>query len=480
MRTFLSSRTLAVVVGALSVATAAGQVPKPPELKGQDRDMLNKMRNSQMRVRDPDVSKAERDARLATIKKIAQNYAYSLAAAPVNGEAESKDARGPYSSLSELLSYVDQTTNLVGPSSNGGKLTVEQTEFAEEFGAAMADAIKVVLANSARPIERVNAVRVLSYVARMPAPGVIDPFLDVIKNAQASDALKLYAFQGLRNLLEQSRVDFPAQHAIRDAARLGQIHDVLAAYVTQKRVPRDDKDKAVIEFVRRDAVAALARFKDAVIRKPNKDLIARPGWTLLRVIENDPAVAPPFTIQEMSEAAIGLGLMKPDPDMNLDVAAFSVAKALAYYTTAAIEDGVRTAADGGPLPVLPWKIQSARLAVALSAWRESTKPLGAAKGAAAVADLAAKALPVLAPIEQLGASKGQTNIQPLTLWAENNLPKAWTDGTAQPGTSIPVYRDDPGPKLPFPAPMAAPTIKTPDATAPPAKKGTEAMPPVKK
>ena len=472
MRTPLSPRTLAVVVGPLTAVTAAAQVPKPPELKSADRTLLLKMRNGQLRPRDKDAPKAEQDEKAAVFKKVAQNLVYSVAHPPLNGENETEKGANPYSSLTVLISDVEQATNLIGPSSNGGKLIVEQTEYAEEFGTALAEAVSVVLKQSSRPVERINAVRILSLAAKMPSPGVVEPFLTLIQNTQASDALKLYAFQGLRNLLEQGRVDFPHQHVIRDAVRLGQIHDVLAGYVFQKRVPRDDKERAVIEFVRRDAVAALARFKDAVLRKSNKDLITRPAWSLLRVIESDPSAGPPFTIPEIAEAAIGLGMMKPDPDMNLDVAAYSADKALVYFVTAALEDETQAKANAAP-QALPWRTYSARLAYALGTWRAATKsPL--------VTDLAAKGLPVLEPIEKPGPNGAQgVRVDALTDWAKNNLPKAWTDGTAQPGAPIPVYKDDASLKLPFPAPMATPMLKTPEGTVP-GKTGAEGTPPAKK
>jgi hypothetical protein len=473
MRTHLLPRTLAVAVGALFAVTAVAEVPKPPETKSQDRSLLLKMRNGQVRPRDPDATKAERDEKVAVFKKVAQNLVYSVAHGPLNGESD-PTGKAPYTSVPSLISEVELNTNLIGPSSNNGKLIVDQIEYAEEFGAAIAEAVKVVLAQSPknRPIDRVNAVRILAMAAKMPAPGIIEPCLAIIQDTQESDGIKLYAFQALRNLLEQSRVDFPHQHIFKpaeSAERVGKIHDTLAGYVFQKRAPRDDKERAVIEFVRRHAVAALAQIKDAVLRKPNKDLVGRPAWSLLRVIELDPSVSPTFTIPEIAEAAIGLGMMKPDPDMNIDVAAYSMDKALVYFTTAALEDGVRSKGSTAPT-ALPWKTLSARLSYALGAWRVATK-------SPVVVDLANKGIPVLEPIEKQGAQDAQgVQVGVLTTWAENNLPKAWTDGTAQPGTPIPVYKDDPGPKLPFPAPAAAPMLKTPEAAAP-GKKGPEGAPP---
>src|SRR5204863_7563111 len=155
----------------------------------------------------------------------------------------------------------------------------EQLEYGAEMGKAIAAAAKVVLDNSARPIERINAVRLMAVAAKLPAADLADPLVDVVNNTKISDAEKLYAFQGLRNLLEQTEVLDPTVHIPelrRDPVRLGKIAQALTNYIMQKRAPRDDKDKAVIEYVRRHAVEAMARFKEGVLRKPNKDLIFRP------------------------------------------------------------------------------------------------------------------------------------------------------------------------------------------------------------
>src|SRR5262249_53449691 len=150
----------------------------------------------------------------------------------------------------------------------------------------------------------------------------------------------------------------------------------------KKRTPKDDKERAVIEFVRRDAVAALARFRDGVIRKPNRDLLFRPAWAMARIMEQDPSVSPPFTIQEQMEAATGLAGMKIDPDMNLDVAAISMAKVLLGAAQAANLDNER-ATGTNTLPVVQWKVVAARWSYALSVWRENAKSLPASRYPAA-------------------------------------------------------------------------------------------------
>src|SRR5439155_12404583 len=106
-----------------------------------------------------------------------------------------------------------------------------------------------------------------------------DALLAVVNNPKATEAEKLYAFQGLRNLLDQSDVNDKTRHIFGASAgnpKLAEIATALGSYVFQKRTPKDDRERAVIEFVRRDAVAALSKFKDPTLRKANRELLYRP------------------------------------------------------------------------------------------------------------------------------------------------------------------------------------------------------------
>ena len=250
----------------------------------------------------------------------------------------------------------------------------------------------------------------------------------------------------------------------------------------QKRTPRDDKERAVIEFVRRDAVAALARFKDPSIRKANRELIFRPAWALARVMGNDPAVAPPFTIQEQMEAATGFAQMKVDPDMSLDLSAYTMAGLLVNAARAANLDNER-ATGTGTLTVVPWKLTAARWSYALSVWRENVKSVPAGRNPGAVRDVAGIGIAMLTDIEKTGAA-AQTagGVQQLITWGTNNPPKAWAE--MKPAT---LFTDDPQTVLPFPAAPADTKLKSGDpkapAPAPAPKKGPEpkkGAPPAKK
>jgi hypothetical protein len=312
----------------------------------------------------------------------------------------------------------------------------------------------------------------------MPAAALVDPLLVVVNNPKISDAEKLYAFEGLRNLLDQSDQTFADRHIPdlhRNPEKLAAIGQALTNYITAKRPVRNDKDGAVIEYVRRHAIEAMARFKDGVLRKPNKDLIYRPSWTLARVMENDPSAYPPFTIPEVTEAAIGFCLMKVDPDMNLDVGAYSVAKVLLNFSRAANLDGERARRDSTPV-AHPWKVYAARFSHGLAVWREATKSAPADRNPQPVGTLAVAGVPLMSLLEKDGAKDANVGneISTVITWGTNNPPKAW----AAMQQAL-LYRDDPNSRLPFPA-AATPTLKTPDpkGSAADAKKEPEKKAPI--
>jgi hypothetical protein len=477
----------------------AADIPKPPDAN-RFRGDVAKMRSGSIRVKDPEGNKADWDKNQKSLDTVAQWLAYTIATPPYNGEPVPREDKTPASferSMSTLMQEVEFFTKLDPPASNQGKLLIEQIEFGLEFGKAIGKAAQVVLDNSARPIERINAVRMMSIAARMPCPELADRFMAVIANAKTSDAEKIYAFQGIKNLMEQTDVVDPSKHVIRDVNQLGKIAQTLSAYILQDRSPKDERETAVIEYVRRHAIAAVATLKDGVYRKPNRDLVFRPSWTLMRVIASDPSVSPPFSVPEKVEAIVGFCQMRNDPDMNLDVAAYMVAVApmasssgttlggLVEFARAANVDGLRATKEG-TLPAQPWKISAARLSLALATWRETAKPLARTRYPENIISLASNSgIPLLALIEKEGAA-AQTGaeVQGVTTWATNNPPKAWAEMKA-----AQLYNDDPqsvvpfaarvtkkgtDPKLVTPAPMPTPTppAKGPDPKTVDPKKGT--------
>jgi hypothetical protein len=475
-----SPRFLALGLAVVFSASAVGaDIPKPPD-SNRVRGDVAKMRSGSIRVKDPD-DKGSWDKNQKSVDTVAQWLAYRIATPPYNGEPVPVDPKGlPPSkeTMDDLMGDARFFTTLDPPSGNQGKLLVEQIEYGMIMGNAIAKAAKVVLDNSARPIERINAVRLMAIAARMPCGDLANYFVDIIGNAKISDAEKVYAFEGVKNLMEQTDIVDPGKHVIRDVNQLAKLAKAVSDYIAQDRQPRDEREAHVIEFVRRHAIAALAVFKDGVYRKATGELIFRPSWTLMRVIASDPNVSPQFTIQEKAEAIVGFCQMKNDPDMNLDVAAYMIAVApvpsasgtalggLVEFARAANEDVLRAKRDG-TLPAVHWKVYAARLSLAIAHWRELAKTLPQARFPGIVTDFATRyAIPLLTLIEKDGggASTG-AEVQSITQFATNNAPKAWS---ASPPQAAQLYKDDPNSVLPFAAPAKkTPKLVTP--TTPPSK-----------
>lgn len=459
----LSARSFALGVAlAFTPFAFSADIPKPPDANSVKGD-VGKMKSGAIRVKDPE-NKADWAKNQKALETVAEWLAYRIATPPYNGEPVPREDKTPViidRSMSELMKEVEFYTVLNASSTGTGKLSVEQVEYGAEFGKALAKAAKVVLTNAQRPIERINAVRMMAIAARMPCPDLADYFIDVI-NGKYSDAEKLYAFEGVKNLMEQTDIIDPNKHVIRDVNLLGKFAMTVSNYITQDRQPKDERETSVIQFVRRHAVAALATFRDGVYRKPTRELIFRPSWTLMRIIAGDPSISPPFTIQEKTEAIVGFCQMRNDPDMNLDVAAYMIAVAplpttsgtslggLVEFAREANEDVLRATRDK-TLPSVPWKVAAARISLALANWRETAKTLPKDRNPDVVVSLATRVgIPLVSLIEKEGggASTGG-DVQNITTWAGNNAPKAWSENPPQPAQ---LYKDDPKSVLPFAAP----------------------------
>ena len=449
------SRFVAVALVVALAGPLAADVPKPPDNPSRYRTAVNQMRNGSKRVQD---DPANREA----IKIVAEWLAYTLCTPPYNGDTPTdRTPIGLERSMTEMMREARSLSNIYAGST--AKPGQEQIEFADEFGKAIAAAAGVVLKESNRPIERINAVRLMSVAAEIPAPSLTGPLVAIVNDPKASEPEKLYAFKALQNLLEQPDPTDPNRHIWGGAAGNPKLHDIFTAlsnYVFQKRTPKDDKERAVIEFIRRDAVAALARFREPTLRKLDRTMLSRPAWALARVMGQDPSVFPPFTIQEQMEAATGFAQMKADPDVNLDLSAYVMAGLLINAARAANLDHGR-ANDTGTLPVVQWKVVAARWSHALSVWRENVKSVPAGRYPGTVREVANMGIDLLTPLEKEGAV-GQTaqGVQALTTWGRNNPPKAW----AEMKQAI-LFKDDPNTVLPFPA--AAPPPPDPKLTTVP-------------
>src|SRR5262249_18719042 len=131
------------------------------------------------------------------------------------------------------------------------------------------------------------------------------------------------------------------------------------------------------QYVRREAIRALAATRYPIAPKTKAGVTSMSALWLQRALNKEMDPAPSLT--EQAEAAIGLchlraGLSK---EYNLDAAAYEVGKFLVDYIG---EYSNQRATKQG---LIPWKLYSMRLVLALDALNNQAKEPGANKEAAA-------------------------------------------------------------------------------------------------
>ena len=320
--------------GLLAVALASPGRADIPNPKQHDQSVFSQLRAGNDRMSEG--AAAERERKKAIVTKAAQWYAYRLAQPPFNGHPSDKPI--PEGSPRNVDQLLLEANNVARLDSVGGKLDFKQVEFAEAFGAEFEKELKFVLTESNEPLVKINAVRMMAAVARMPYPALADTLVGIATDPSgANDILRTHAFAALRVLLDQSDPEEPARPLLKPE-QLAKVANAVGDFVLRKPDGKTPRDPAVVQFIRRDAVRTLGRVRFAVIRDPkvaarNKAL-ARPAGVLLTVatdgqdLERKPLLVPETTFSERAEAAIALCSLKVDDSMNLEAASYCVNKVL--------------------------------------------------------------------------------------------------------------------------------------------------------
>ncbi len=314
-----------------------------------------------------------------------------------------------------------------------------QLDYGKEFGKAMEYELMYVMTEATQRLEKVNAARMLALVGKLPYEGLADTYLKIIKEDKYPPEIKLYAFEGLRNLLAiPSPNDFtnPDKQFLERSPKLSEIAVELDKFITRPLPPDlSNDDIRVIQFVRREAVRALAQIKVNVIRQ-QQETLARPIWTLLRVATNDSIVGGaagkqvdetipgyPYHVLERIEAVIGICSMIPDRALNVELVAYLIDEALVDITVFHAAERARLLKDQRNKPLVPWSIMAARLTEAMNLWKDRSAQLKIA-GAPAVAGLFNLAtLKTLSKLEKDGVSAVPDNRQLIT-WKNDHKPKS--------------------------------------------------------
>jgi hypothetical protein len=371
-----------------------------------------------------------------------------------------------------------------GTGRGGSSFTQDQGDYIREFGAAIDEAVSAVLAKDPPPVIRINAGRLLALAARSGAPAHYPTVQKLLTNnfpvrgkeAPTPPELLLYALKAAEGLLSapdpvwqfitDPKVRF--RHTVGDEQLVPfvKLLQELAvrgpAGVAEKAAPPVDappaaaappvdappaaagktelqaavltpEQTAVLRYFRREAVRALAQVRPDKLGGGKLEVV-RPAFTLAQIAVSDASIPLAPSVPEMAEATLGLMGIAPTSDLN------------GGEWLTVIGQGMFRVVQGrnDPDPVknmsVPWKVYSARVALALARLRQGTRtnprlvPLAAQVNG--LADIITN--DVVGPLEKFDQTKvaaSQPSQEGLLTWLNNR--------SATAGASRSLYTDDP-------------------------------------
>ncbi len=308
------------------------------------------------------------------------------------------------------------------------KVNANNADYIREFGKALDDAFQPLIETNPSRIVRVNAMRVYASFCRSGAAAHWPRVTELLTNPNTPTEVKYYALQAAGNLLSAYDVfDYRTRrHALSrepraDADRdIGKLIEVVTSYINDpntiiaapeaKQETRDPEREAVIAFIRRQAVRALAQVRFIGLPGSNGEIIY-PSATLARVAMSDPKLLPAPSPSECAEAVLGLCNMSPNPNgapikgFNPDAVAEAVANGLITFAGPRSDPSDRS---------LPWRGYSMRISDAFRIWPLLFDPLfdpiqikrfDASSGPKIINDLVARAqTSLLTPLDKVDAS----------------------------------------------------------------------------
>jgi hypothetical protein len=295
-------------------------------------------------------------------------------------------------------------------------LGAAQQQYMKEFTHALVVSIgKDDIIKNPKPIVRVNAARILARLGEAGQEEAAKLLVEVVKDPNQLDAVKLYAFRGLKELFE---LGDPDRSIFQDRALETQCLQALEGYILKKRdLPMGATPEEIegIRYVRREAIRALGKTRFPALSNKGK-VEARPALTLLRVARKD-GIAPEPGLYERVEAVIGVCQLQPVlfRDWNMDNSAFHVGAVLFDFATAYNNAQAEH-------PNVPWLTGAVRLLQAVETLRGNAQNTPALdKGMVTYVNrFADAARGAIRPLE----SKQPPQPAPLQQWLSENAPKA--------------------------------------------------------
>jgi hypothetical protein len=258
-------------------------------------------------------------------------------------------------------------------------------DFKDKLGKPLADSLRKVLALdfADNRVAIVNAALMLPVVAKLKQEDVGDLLVELLKDKNRHDAIKVYAAKAMREFFPAHMVSFddkPGDEKVkrkfeRDSARL----QALVTFMDRKDpAPADTGEREVIHYLRREAVISLAHVGVPALWAYKKPRVEGPAaYELLRVlVKGKGAYQPPPSLSERVEAALGLCQLKDtagDGDYDPSLAIYAVGLCFFDYATEYKTDYTNLVArkdqknpkEGSKIPTMAWRIQSERFKQAM-------------------------------------------------------------------------------------------------------------------
>jgi hypothetical protein len=329
------------------------------------------------------------------------------------------------------------------------------SEFIREVGPVLAARFKEVLdlpfnANK-HPI--VNVAPLLADAARLKSPALGDYLADVVASKDRHDVIKLFAARGLREFFPAACVtefDEPleAKKLQRKQIDLKRVN-ALVGFIDRK-VPdgMSQPEADGWRYLRREALGSLAQAQvPAVYVSKGKPIEGPVAPVLLRVLSKN--MTPEPGLGERIEAAIGVCGVKfnekyrPVSEYNPEPGLYLVGRFLVDFANEYNKDRPNIRVKRAPL--MPWKIESRRLELALKDFANHAKGSAIEKQARELESLAQPVLKVMS------AGRGDEAIQlpALRQFALTLRPKMAPDAKG-----VPLFKTITGHDVPLDPPAA--------------------------
>lgn len=354
---------LGLLVGALATLPAAAQEKLQPKegdkavlgglqdkLESKENGRLSELRNGTRPVSDD--AKANQEV----LAKAARYYVYRLTMPLYWGIGE--DDKGKTNDTRTMTDLVREAHDqlLLNFIRKKQPLKPNQPEYLAAYSKEMIKCLREVFSKNGEPIVRVNAARILAGIAEAGQDDAADTLVTLVENPRELDAVKLYALRGIKDLLA---LGTPEKSIFKSEAVEARCIEAAQKFlVRQVDVPTDPGEREALNYVRREAVRALAQSRYATVPKSKGDT-GRTAWWLLKVARRD-GLTPDPSVSEQLEAAIGVCQLQPGKELNVDYAAHHVAGAVVDFL---IEYANQRGSGGGA--GLPWKLYSTRMSIAL-------------------------------------------------------------------------------------------------------------------